>query len=117
MVWWKCEKGHSWKAKVLHRANDHGCPYCSGKLATKEHNLEIFNPGLAKQWHPTKNGNLTPGKVTPQSGIKVWWRCKKDHEWQSIVRKKNNKCPYCNKRSNEGGRRKMPSGTGNLFSQ
>jgi hypothetical protein len=96
MIWWKCEKGHSWKAKIQQRANHNGCPYCSGRLATKEYNLEIFNPGLAKQWHPTKNGNLTPGKVTPQSGLKVWWRCKNGHEWQSIVRKKNNKCPSCN---------------------
>lgn len=26
---------------------------------TKEHNLAVLNPTLAKQWHPIKNGRLT----------------------------------------------------------
>jgi hypothetical protein len=30
-----------------------------GKL-TNSYNLKKINPKLAKQWHPTKNGNLTP---------------------------------------------------------
>lgn len=28
--------------------------------ATHERNLEVNNPALAREWHPTKNGNLTP---------------------------------------------------------
>ena len=28
-VWWKCEKGHEWKAKISNRTNGNGCPYCS----------------------------------------------------------------------------------------
>ena len=31
-VWWKCEKGHSWKAKVCNRTIGKGCPYCAGKI-------------------------------------------------------------------------------------
>lgn len=27
-VWWKCEKGHIWKALVLNRTHGSGCPYC-----------------------------------------------------------------------------------------
>ena len=34
-VWWKCNKGHSWRAAVYSRANGSGCPYCAGKVAVK----------------------------------------------------------------------------------
>ncbi|MAU25129.1 MAG: hypothetical protein CL706_06945 [Chloroflexi bacterium] len=27
----------------------------------------------AKQWHPEKNGNLSPYDVTPGSTEEVWW--------------------------------------------
>ena len=31
------------------------------------------------------------------SSKKVWWRCSKGHEWQTIVKDRNNgnRCPYC----------------------
>ena len=35
-----------------------------GKL-TNSYNLEKINPKLANEWHPTKNGNLTPKDFTP----------------------------------------------------
>lgn len=29
MVWWKCEKGHSWKTQISSRAKGNsGCPVC-----------------------------------------------------------------------------------------
>ena len=37
MVWWKCEKGHKWRAAVYSRTNGAGCPYCAGKIAVKTH--------------------------------------------------------------------------------
>ena len=30
-VWWKCQKGHEWEAKIQNRNNGRGCPYCSGR--------------------------------------------------------------------------------------
>lgn len=54
--------------RVSHRANGHGCPYCSGRLATEDNNLLIVNPMLAQEWHPTKNGDLKPINVLPNSG-------------------------------------------------
>ena len=42
-------------------------------------------PELASEWHPEKNGNLTPEKVSKASRRKVWWLGKCGHEWQSIV--------------------------------
>ena len=41
------------------------------KKATKNYNLEEIKPNLSEQWHPTKNGNLTPKDVTPCSNKKV----------------------------------------------
>ena len=35
-VWWKCNKGHSWRAAVYSRANGSGCPYCAGKIPLKQ---------------------------------------------------------------------------------
>jgi len=55
---------------------------------------------LAKQWHPTKNGDLTPYDVTCGSGKNVWWQCSKNpkHEWNTDIDSRvynNNGCPYC----------------------
>ena len=30
-VWWRCEKGHSWRASIHSRASGCGCPVCAGR--------------------------------------------------------------------------------------
>ena len=99
-IWWLCKKGHEWQASVINRNKGSGCPYCSGRLASIESNLTRLNPKLAKEWHPTKNGILTPRDVTAGSHKKVWWICKKGHEWVASIGSRNsgNKCPYCSGR-------------------
>ncbi len=100
-IWWICVKGHEWRATVKNRSNGNGCPYCAGKLACKENCLNTLNPVLSKEWHPTKNGRLTPAEVTAGSNKKVWWKCKKGHEWLDTVIGRNNRgrgCPYCSSR-------------------
>ncbi|MBW1666607.1 MAG: zinc-ribbon domain-containing protein [Deltaproteobacteria bacterium] len=96
-VWWICEKNHEWKATIANRSNGKGCPYCKGRLATEENNLAVKRPEIAKEWHPTKNGFLTPWLVTPTSHKEVWWLCEKGHEWLEKVsnRAYNSGCPYC----------------------
>ena len=96
-VWWKCDKGHDWQSSISHRNIGYGCPYCSGKRASKEYNLSVIRPELAKQWHPVKNGDLTPDKVTPGSNKKIWWKCDKGHDWKSAISHRNigTGCPYC----------------------
>ena len=63
----------------------------------KKNNLAEGNPELAKEWHPTLNGDLTPMDVTLGSNKKVWWQCVKGHQWESMVCNRNNgkRCPYC----------------------
>jgi len=96
-VWWKCDKGHEWESIINSRGRGVGCPYCSGQLATGDNCLQRVNPVLAREWHPVKNGKLTPGDVTPGSNKKVWWICDKGHEWKSVIasRSQGRGCPYC----------------------
>ena len=66
-------------------------------MIDKEKSLAHRFPELVKEWHPTKNGDLTPADVTFGSGRKVWWKCSKGHEWEVSIsnRTKGNGCPYC----------------------
>ena len=59
--------------------------------------LATINPELARQWHPTKNGDLTPRDVLAGSRRKVWWICEHGHEWQADVSSRNHGtgCPVC----------------------
>ena len=49
-VWWKCKKGHEWKARIAHRSAGRGCPYCAGQLADSKNNLKVLYPNLMKEW-------------------------------------------------------------------
>jgi hypothetical protein len=58
-------------------------------------------PNLLKEWHPTKNGNLTPNNVPSNHVDKVWWICKNSHEWEATIqdRVKGERCPICVKKN------------------
>lgn len=116
-VWWICEQGHEWQAKIRSRYET-GCPVCARKKLKRKivlHNgsLQDKAPALAAQWHPTKNGELKPSDVTAFSAQKVWWICDKGHEWPATVanRSQGNKCPYCSGRMK---RKVYPSGQDDL---
>ena len=114
-TWWKCSEGHEWQAQINSRQHGSGCPICKGKIklthqglllglkknttfsTLKKNNLAIKNPKLAAEWHPTKNGELTPEQVTPGLAQKVWWKCSEGHEWEASIanRKNGTHCPYC----------------------
>lgn len=65
-----------WQEKVANRVIfNYGCPYFTGQALFRGFNdLATTHPELAKQWHPTKNGKLTPRDVTHGMTRKVWWR-------------------------------------------
>jgi hypothetical protein len=96
-VWWKCKKGHSWLCRIDHRTRGSNCPYCSGRYVTGDTCLLKINPLLADEWHPVRNGTLTPEMVMPSAGKNVWWKCVKGHEWMAKVSERNRGfgCPYC----------------------
>ena len=101
-IWWKCAaaEDHEWEATLQSRGKGVGCPYCSGNRAVKSNCLATTDPELAKEWHPTKNAELTPNCVTRGSGTKVWWKCPvaDDHEWEAQVVSRTHMgsgCPCC----------------------
>lgn len=64
----------------------------------EENSLEKVYPEIAKEWHPTKNGDLKPNMFKPRSDYKAWWLCSKcAHEWQSTIghRVEGTGCPKC----------------------
>jgi hypothetical protein len=105
-VWWKCGKGHEWLTMVNHRLRGSGCPECSGQKVGKDNNLLVKFPKVAKEWHPTKNKNLTPKDVTSGSDRKIWWQCNKGHEWKTSIghRSRGTSCPECNKERRKLGK-------------
>lgn len=96
-VWWKCSQGHEWTATIYNRRSGTGCPYCAGKRASEDNNFAVRYPEMVKDWHPTKNGQLTPYDVAPKSHKKVWWVCSQGHEWETAVvnRARGSGCPIC----------------------
>ena len=102
-VWWKCSNGHEWQATINSRNSGVGCPYCSGRYPIKgENDLQTLNPAIATEWHYEKNDGLIPADVMPNSDKKVWWKCRKGHEWQAVIssRTRGNGCPICSSEKN-----------------
>lgn len=114
MVWWQCQQGHEWKARVFSRTlNQSRCPICikekqisphlnPRKTQTKpidpEKALSVRFPSLINEWHPTKNHPLSPNDVTFGSTLVVWWQCQRGHEWVAPVNRRTSKqsgCPFC----------------------
>lgn len=88
----ECPKHGSWQASYKALMYGSGCPRCVS--------LASINPGLAAEWHPTLNGDLTPWDVKPGSSKLAWWRCSKGHEWQQRIDRRHHgrsKCPLCRK--------------------
>jgi len=97
-VWWKCKEGHEWQASIDNRIRGRGCPFCGNKQVLKGYNdLATVNPKLAMEWNNEKNGDLKPDMVVANNSRKVWWKCKKGHEWESSIinRNRGTGCPFC----------------------
>ena len=103
-VWWQCSKypDHEWDAKIANRTiNGRGCPICAGQKVLEGFNdLNTTDPELAKEWHPTRNGDLKPTEISRGTGKKVWWQCIKypDHEWDAVISSRSltgRGCPFC----------------------
>ena len=101
-VWWKCDKGHEWKALVSTRSYGSKCPYCSGISLLKGFNdFATKQPLLASEWSE-KNLPLTPDMVNEKSTKNVWWRCNTcGYEWKAQVKSriKGVMCPVCSDRA------------------
>ena len=97
-----------WEASICDRTiQGQGCPFVTNRALWKGYNdLQTTHPNLAKEWHPTKNGRLTPSDVVAGSAKKVWWLLAYDDpntgkhfdfEWKTEIRLravKENGCPF-----------------------
>lgn len=111
---WKCRKedcGEFFDICWEYILQGNECPYCKGLRVGMSNCLYTNNPRVASEWHPSKNGNLTPYNITISSNKKIWWVCINNHEWCAIVnsrtRYNGNNCPYCSG--------KLPDDINNLY--
>jgi putative zinc ribbon protein len=97
----RCPKGHHPRINPL-RFLEAGCPHCRSAQTARTGRRWLADtlPEIASQWHPTRNGKLTPQNVVWDSKRTVWWRadcC--GHEWQETVRNRDKyerlRCPRC----------------------
>ncbi len=97
-VIWKGKCGHEWTATVKSRAiSGTGCPYCSHNAILEGFNdLASQRPQIAAEWSE-RNDPLKPNMVTVFANRKVWWKCSKGHEWNTLIstRSGGSECPYC----------------------
>src|SRR5690606_10538448 len=102
-VWWKCPVAddHEWKVSPNQRTGvGSSCHCCRGVKVVPSNCLATVRPDLATQWHPTKNGGLTPNDVLAGTSRMVWWKCPvpDDHEWESTISNRiwcDTGCPCC----------------------
>ena len=66
-------------------------------VVLEKNSLGHLCPELAKKWHPTRNGNLTPFMFPASSNERVWWIGECGHEWDNpiAVMIRGYGCPYC----------------------
>ena len=105
---WKCSSSDcncELKTKVSDRTiKSSGCPACSGRIASDKNRLSILYPEIAKQWHPSRNENLTSHDVTYSSHKEIWWKCNYSHEWKTPVYSRTStksNCPICSESKGE----------------
>lgn len=119
-IWWLCENGHERETTILNRIK-YKCPHCKKKKT--ERNVHTRNekrskrketmekrilanlrPDLISEWHPDKNRDLNPFKITIGSNIRAWWVCSEGHEWQTKILHRainNSGCPICRESKGE----------------
>lgn len=94
---WKCSEGHSYVAapeKLMRR--NRRCTICTS--------FGFNQPDAAKEWHPTKNGDLTPYDLPEKSQKEAWFICSKcGSEYSSRIAyrasRKTDNCPNCKEKS------------------
>ena len=103
-AWWKCSKcNYEWKAKISNRSIlKRGCPCCSEPaqvVVPGINDLKTKFPHIAKEWHPSKNGDLLPENFTGGTSKKVWWQCPFGHEYKATIGHRTAQngtgCPIC----------------------
>lgn len=92
---WKCDKGHTWRAKVVNRTRlGNGCPVCSGrKIVTGINDFATFFPHAARM----HRGSAQIHKLGPWSKTVTQWQCAEGHIWSAPLSSLAHGagCPVC----------------------
>jgi hypothetical protein len=110
-IWWLCDKKcpegclHEWESVLRTKIKGHGCPHCQNFKICIHRSIAHTDPDIAKQWHPTKNGDFKPEQFSRGCDKKFWWLCENKcligsciHEWEASIDKRclsDRGCPYC----------------------
>jgi len=93
-AWWRCPKGHDFQRSPLLMMRNSTCAVC----AVAEKSLAITNPSVAAEWHPKRNGEVTPAQVDADHVMNAWWLCPNGHDYQAPVRSRargSRNCSTC----------------------
>jgi hypothetical protein len=96
--WWTCPNGHDYQATVRALITGRQCRVCIGsEISSGINDFKTLYPELALDWHPTKNGPISPDSIGVGAKTKYWWLCRNQHEYQSDVWNKviGKKCRAC----------------------
>ncbi|NSX37139.1 zinc-ribbon domain-containing protein [Pseudarthrobacter oxydans] len=97
----KCPEGHTCSLVPLTFLQS-GCPSCKAAQTRQAGRPTVADllPEIASQWHPTRNGKLTPQTVVWDSKRPIWWVadcC--GNEWPATPRDRDKydrlRCPKC----------------------
>ncbi len=96
-VWWLCEKGHWWLARVRDRTRGMQCTFCRDLGKQSDPKMAEAKPELIREWHPSRNAGISARDVSLQHKDKVWWICGQGHEWEATIRSRlsGKACPLC----------------------
>lgn len=104
-VWWKCKNNHSYECRISNRVHGKDCPICAKDKAIKNKLKTIISKDgsfaenyshLLEEWNYEKN-NINPHNCSKGSDLKVWWTCRKGHDYECTISNKVNgrNCPIC----------------------
>ena len=92
-VWWKCAKGHEWKASIKSRSSGQGCPICSNKRVLEGYNdlytfcVDNRREDLSDEFDSEKN-SFSMKEITAGSSKAVWWICPKGHSYKATAHRR-----------------------------
>ncbi|MFK0401997.1 zinc-ribbon domain-containing protein [Microbacterium sp. NPDC090225] len=87
-TYWLCERGHVSHRVVRSVVGRPTCEECVDRVDDPAESMSVTHPHLAAEFHPTRNGSITPEKILAGTRLKLWWRCARGHEWPATGKKR-----------------------------